>query len=217
MGAHTHARGHVHATSSFRPRCHVLECPCETLNTSLSATVVPDIDYDPLRLTPAGPSCHTRSLVSHDFSFFFLFPSQSGKSGRCVFVCACMCVFKGNAAFWFSKCGRRKKVFVVQEARFFLSCFPPVLSPHSWPAVHILTASHFVVTCNSGWHVETAASSAFCLQRKDNINSIITFAYKKEASGWSALYRPYVRDVRVSTAHWFLLVSVFAALWMYGR
>lgn len=82
---------HMHARSSFRPRCHVLECPCETLNTSLSATVVPDIDCDPLRLTPAGPSCHTRSLVSHDFSFFFfLFPSQSGKSGRCVFVCACV-------------------------------------------------------------------------------------------------------------------------------
>lgn len=217
----THTRMHMHATSSFRPRRHVLECPCETLNTSLSATVVPDIDCDPLHLTPAGSSCHTWSLVSHDFSFsffFFFLPSLGRVGGVCLCVHVHVCL-QGKRCVLILKMWKEKDVFVVQEARFFLSCFFSVLSPHSWPAVHILTASHSAVNSNSGWHVETAASSAFCLQRKDNINSIVTFAYKKEASVWitPALYRPYVRDVHVSAAHWFLLVSVLAALRMHGR
>lgn len=56
---------HTHCPLQI-PRCHVLECPRETLSTSLSDSLVPDIDPTPhpARLTAVGPKSFSRQSLA---------------------------------------------------------------------------------------------------------------------------------------------------------
>lgn len=79
--AHAHSHAHTHARRPlFLPCCHVLKCPQETLNTSLSDSVVPDIDLTPCGWPELGL---TASHVTFCLWFHIIFqPGERGREGE---------------------------------------------------------------------------------------------------------------------------------------
>lgn len=125
------AHPHIYARCPlFSPCCHVLKCPWETLNTSLSDSVVPDI-----ALTPRGwPELGlTASHVTFCLWFHFIFqPKGERWGGGCT-------AFKGNTLFRFFKMWKERVVFVVQEGSHIF------FSHSSWP--ESVKFSYFTLSC----------------------------------------------------------------------